>query len=169
MSEIQRDHIAESIADFEAISAKEKAALLGQIMEDQPMIFGFLMNLADDFSDDEHEALIDSIMIVINAFIAAGISINTIPDELIKEVIEEKVKKYDELEKQNKSGVEVAGGISDSPKVFQDLYNRALFKTKLKDMEVADQQNFYLILDTLLTLIERMAATILQDNEEKKA
>lgn len=168
MSKFQRDHIAETIADYEAMKDAERGKLLGRIMEDQPMLMGFLTNLADDFSDSEHEALVDSTVIVINAFVASGIPIKTVPDGLIKEVIEEKVDKYENRDPEDLLDPEALKDISDSPLVFEDLRNRALFKSDLKKDNPLGQQNFLLILDAILTMIERMAATVIEEKEEAR-
>lgn len=168
MSKTQRDLIAESIADYEAMKDPERGKLLGRIMEDQPMLMGFLTNLADDFSDSEHETLVDSTLIVINAFVAAGIPIKTVPDGLIKEVIEEKVDKYENRDPEELLDPEALKNIADSPIVFEDLRNRALFKSDLKKDNPLGQQNFLLILDAILTMIERMAATVIEEKEEAR-
>ena len=80
--------MAEAIADYEAMTAAEQGKMVVQILEDQPVLMGFITNLADDFSDSEHEALVDSAVILIDAFVAAGIPVQMVPHQMV-EVIPE--------------------------------------------------------------------------------
>lgn len=169
MSKTRRDHIAESIADYEAMSPGERGKLLSQILEDQPMLMGFLTNLADDFSDSEHEALVDSTVILINAFVASGIPIKTVPDQLIKEVIEEKVDLFEAQNLESSTEDAAIDSLSDSPKVLVDLRNRALFHSDLKQESSLGRVNFLLILDAILSMVERMASLVIEEKKEARS
>lgn len=169
MSKTQRDHIAESIADYEAMSDQERGMLLSRILEDQPMLMGFLTNLADDFSDGEHEALVDSTVILINAFVASGIPIKTIPDPLIKEVIEEKVDLFESQNLEAGTEEQTIDSLSDSPTVLIDLRNRALFKSDLRQENALGRANFLLILDAILSMVERMASLVIEEKKEAQS
>lgn len=159
MKQPKKDFVAEAIADYEAMSQEEQGQMLVQILEDQPILMGFITNLADDFSETAHSAIVDSAVILINAFIAAGIPVQMIPHQLVEEVIDEKVKSYEEKEQQNALDLETMMELSDSPLVFQDLKNRAFFKSNLKEQDRVTLQNFNIVLDTIISLIERAAAT----------
>lgn len=145
----KRDHTAESIADYQAMNPQEQGQMVARVMEDQPYLMGFLTNIADDFNDDQHEALVDSVMILLNAFIAAGFPVSMIPAPVVEEIIKEKTEAYEEAGKNDI--------FTDSPKVFDDLRHRAIYKAKLDKASADDQANFNLILDVLISLIERMA------------
>ncbi len=163
MKHPNKDFVAEAIADYEAMKQPEQGKLLIQVMEDQPVLMGFLTNLADDFSDSEHEALVDSTVILINAFVSAGIPVAMIPHQMLEEVINERVDAYekhaDHIEE------DIAREVTDSPLVFEDLRNRALFKSDLKEEALAERQKFSLILDTVIAIVERSVAV----EFEKKA
>lgn len=165
MQDLKRDHLAVSIADYEGLKAEERGLLLGRIMEDQPMLMGFLTNLADDFTDSEHEVLVDSAVILINAFVGVGIPIKTMPDPLIKEVIEEKVSQYEDNLQRMEAGEEELSALSDSPVVFEDLRNRALFKSDLSEASAQEQHNFLLVLEAVLAMVERMASLVIAEKE----
>jgi hypothetical protein len=167
MSEFKRDHIAASIADYEGMSDTDRGQLLAQILEDQPMLMGFLTNLADDFSDSEHESLVDSSVILVNAFVAVGIPVPTVPDAMIKEVIEEKVAQYEDLVAKGEVNATDMSAISDSPVVLQDLRARALVKSDLNQEGALGQQNFLLILDSVLAMVERSASLTVQQKESE--
>lgn len=148
-----RDFAAEAIADYEAMTQEERAKLLLSILEDQPYLMGFLTNLANDFSDSVHEALVESTVILINAFVSAGIPVGAIPQAIIDEVVEEKVAAIEE------SGeAESLGEKGDSPLVFQDLRNRALFHSGLDVSDELSAHNFELVLNTIISSVERSVA-----------
>lgn len=153
MKHPNKDFVAEAIADYEAMTQDEQGKLLVQVMEDQPVLMGFLTNLADDFSDSEHETLVDSTVILINAFVSAGIPVAMVPHQMVEEVINERVDTYEKLADQVEE--DIAKEVTDSPLVFEDLRNRALFKSDLKKEDLAERQRFSLILDTVISIVER--------------
>jgi len=149
MKPTQRDFIAESIADYEAMNDAERGKMTLSLMEDQPVLMSFITELADDFSDAEHAALVDSVIVLIQAFIAAGIPLDMLSKQLVNEVIEEKAATLEEQDETYR--IEQV----DSPKVFIDLENWALFKAGLAQAEPLAKRNYALVLDTLITMVER--------------
>lgn len=143
----KRDHIAAAIADYDALKPAEQGKLLLGILDDQPYLMGFLTNLSDDFPDEQHDALVESVVILINAFIEAGIPVGMVPAQLVEEVVKMKT------EGEEEGGVLEDESV-DSPLVFEDLRNRALFAAQLKGKE--NQGNFNLILDIIITCVERL-------------
>lgn len=141
-----RDFVAEAITEYEAMPVEERSELLLNVLDDQPYLMGFVTNLADDFSDSAHEALVESSVILINAFIAAGIPVGVVPMAIIEEVIEEKVEAFEKQEEEN---------ISDSPLVFDDLMTRAIIHSDLKGKDALAEHNFKLVLLTIVTTVER--------------
>lgn len=159
MKQPKKDFIAEAIADYEAMTASEQGKMVVQVLEDQPILMGFITNLADDFSDAEHEALVDSAVILINAFISAGIPVEMVPHQMMEEVIEDRVDSYEKkAEEKDELKPEDLSQVSDSPLVFEDLRNRALFKIREKGEDTKLNPAFILILDTIIAIIERSVA-----------
>ncbi len=154
--------MAEAIADYEAMTAAEQGKMVVQILEDQPVLMGFITNLADDFSDSEHEALVDSAVILIDAFVAAGIPVQMVPHQMVEEVINEKVDQYNKKDEHEELSSEAVRDVSDSPLVFEDLKNRAVFKSNLSEEDEAGRQNFNIVLDTIISIIERSAAATME-------
>ena len=154
--------MAEAIADYEAMTAAEQGKMVVQILEDQPVLMGFITNLADDFSDSEHEALVDSAVILIDAFVAAGIPVQMVPHQMVEEVINEKVDQYNKKDEHEELSSEAVRVVSDSPLVFEDLKNRAVFKSNLSEEDEAGRQNFNIVLDTIISIIERSAAATME-------
>ncbi len=157
MKRNQRDIIAENIADYEVMKQGERGQLLVQILEDQPILMGFITNLADDFSESEHEALVDSAVILLNSFVAAGIPIEIIPHQMTEEVIKERLAVYEEAAN-SENGEILVKEVADSPLVFKDLRNRAFFKSDLMEKEAERRQSFSIALDTIIAIIERSAS-----------
>ncbi|MGB0177435.1 MAG: hypothetical protein ACPF9D_09720 [Owenweeksia sp.] len=158
----KKDFVAETIADYEAMGAEEQGQLVVQILDDQPVLMGFITNLADDFSDTEHSALVDSAVILINSFIAAGIPVQMVQHQMVEEVINEKVDQYNQKEEEEDLTGEAVLKIADSPLVFEDLRNRALFKSDLPEEDESARQNFNIVLDTIISIIERSAAASME-------
>lgn len=163
MKHPNKDFVAEAIADYEAMPAEAQGKLLIQVMEDQPVLMGFLTNLSDDFSDDQHAALVDSVVILINAFVAAGIPISMIPHAMLEEVIHDRADVYEKHA--DEIDADVVKEVSDSPMVFEDLRNRALFKSDIAEDDFAERQRFNLILDTLVAIIERSVSVEISKKE----
>ncbi len=164
MKHPNKDFIAESIADYEAMKQEERAKLLVHILEDQPVLMGFITNLSDDFSESEHEALVDSAVILINAFVSAGVPVSMVPHQMLEEVINERVDAYEE--KVEKIEDDLVKEVTDSPLVFEDLRNRALFKSDIATEDLALRQRFSMILDTVIAIIERSAAATVSEKSK---
>lgn len=157
-----RDFIAEAIAEYEAMPTEQRSQLLLSILDDQPYLMGFITNLSDDFGDAAHDSLVESTVILINAFVSAGIPVGAIPQAIIEEVIEEKVEAYENLK-------ETAGwdeNISDSPKVFEDLRNRALFYSDFDSEEPEEKHNFEFVLNTIVSAVERSVSVEINSNNQ---
>ncbi len=152
MEHVKKDFVAQSIFDFEAMNDGEQGKLILEILVDQPILMGFVTNLADDFNDDEHETIVDSIAILINAFIAAGIPVDMIPREIVDEVIDEKVQGYNNEE----------ADLIDSPLVYEDLQARAAIKCKFDPEDEVSKENFNMVLNTIISIVERAISHSMQ-------
>lgn len=161
MEHVKKDYVAQSIFDYEAMDNTEQGKLILEILEDQPVLMGFVTNLADDFGDEEHETIVDSIAILINAFIAAGIPVDMIPQEIVDEVIEEKVEGYNKEEKDRQAD------LIDSPLVYEDLKARAIVKCKFEAEDIVSKDNFNMILNTIVSIVERAISHSLQKVDSK--
>lgn len=161
MKPVKKDFVAHSIFDYEAMDSAEQGKLILEILEDQPVLMGFVTNLADDFSDEEHETLIDSIAILINAFIAAGIPVDMIPQEIVDDVIEEKVEGYNKEEK------DAEADLIDSPLVYEDLQARAVLRCKFSAEDEIARSNFNMILNTIISIVERAISHSMQKVDNK--
>lgn len=165
MKHQNKDFIAVAIADYEAMPPEEQAKLLIQILDDQPILMGFITNLSDEFSDDEHEALVGATVVLITAFISAGIPVHIISHQMVDEVIHERLEAYEEKARSIDDTL-VIEQISDSPKVFEDLTNYGLFKSDLAQDKYERREAFAIALDTIIAMVERSAAAEIKDANE---
>jgi hypothetical protein len=150
MEKQKRDFISEAIVEYDDLSNQEQGKMLVQVLEDQPYLMGFITNVAEEFSDLQHEALVESLLILTNAFIMATVPFGMVPAELIEEIIKMKTD-VDE------DSIEVAEvELSDSPKVFEDLRARAVLKSDLAEAKAEVQLSFNLMLDVVITAVERV-------------
>lgn len=154
MQHPNKDFIAEAIADYEAMAQQEQGLLLVNILEDQPILMGFVTNLADEFADEEHEALVTATVVLINAFVSAGVPVNMIPHKMVEEVINERLEVYEAKKREVDETIPVEE-LSDSPKTFADLRNYALFKSNLAEDDYERREQFDISLDTIISMIER--------------
>lgn len=143
------DYVAEAITEYMALPPEEQGALVARVMEDQPYLMGFLTDIAEEFSDEQHEVLVDSVMILLNAFIAAGMPVSSIPGPALHEVIEDRTEAYADADP-------LLPEASDNPKVFQDLRNLAIVQADLNVDDPLALANYNVVLDILITAIERM-------------
>ena len=95
MKNQKRDFISEAIIEYDALSSEEQGKMLVQVLEDQPYLMGFITNVAEEFSDAQHEALVESLLILTNAFISAGVPLGMVPALLIEEIIKLTVESLD--------------------------------------------------------------------------
>jgi hypothetical protein len=162
MEKQKRDFISEAIVEYDGLSNEEQGKMLVQVLEDQPYLMGFITNVAEEFSDLQHEALVESLLILTNAFIMATVPYGMVPAELIEEIIKIKTDvDEDSLE------VEEAE-LSDSPKVFEDLRARAVLKSDLAEAKAEVQLSFNLMLDVVITAVERVVDYEIHEMEKAK-
>jgi hypothetical protein len=150
MEKQKRDFISEAIVEYDDLSNEEQGKMLVQVLEDQPYLMGFITNVAEEFSDLQHEALVESLLILTNAFIMATVPFGMVPAELIEEIIKIKT----DVDEDSIEVTEVE--LSDSPKVFEDLRARAVLKSDLAEAKAEVQLSFNLMLDVVITAVERV-------------
>ena len=164
MQHPNKDFIAEAIADYEAMKPEEQGQLLVQILEDQPILMGFITNLADEFNDEEHEALVTATVVLINAFVSAGVPVSLIPHQMVEEVIQERLDIYEEKKREVDETIPVEE-LSDSPKTFADLRNYAFFKSELAQDAYERREQFDISLNTIISMIERSVAAEISEKK----
>ena len=80
------------------MSEQERMQKLMEWSEEQPHLFGFLVNLADDFPSREHQALSLLPLVVQESFRRMGMSVDAIAPDLLQKCIEEQVENAEKKE-----------------------------------------------------------------------
>ena len=77
---------------------EEYGANLGVFLDEQPMLFSWLIRLSEEFDDDVHEQLVRSAMVLREGFRGMGLAVGTISDACITDVTTEVVEAFEALE-----------------------------------------------------------------------
>jgi len=80
---------------FQELNPQERLNILLNWGEEQPHLYGFIINLSDDFTDEEHEALSFLPLLLTEVFRKTGLIIGSIEPAIIEKSIEEHSKGQD--------------------------------------------------------------------------
>lgn len=72
---------------FKHLDTQEKLDMLLNWGEEQPHLYGFIINLADDFTDEEHEALSFLPLVLTEVFRKTGLKIQNIDSKILEDAI----------------------------------------------------------------------------------
>ena len=128
---------------------------VNDFLDSQPYLVGFLYNLADDFTEEEHEAIMRCAVLLLEAFELSNIPIGIVTQGVLNEVIEEKVEVFDKVSLMGGAQDVLLTDITASPQVFDALvgYIREDIKKGLpKDEE--GLQNVFILLGILIRVFE---------------
>ena len=134
------------------MSEQQRMQKLMEWSEEQPHLFGVLVNLADDFPSREHQALSLLPLVVQESFRRMGMSVDTVAPDLLQKCIEEQVgnaKKKEQAEE-------------ESARMLQELQRIWEFFSDLDAGQMDDREDVALILRILLSAIERSVPEQLQ-------
>ena len=160
----KKDFLITAKSALDSLDGIEYQEKLNDFLDEQPYLVGFLYNLADDFSEDEHEAIMRAAVLLREAFELSGIPIGMVTQGVLNDVIEEKVQDFEKTE--SKGGIMdmLISDISNSPAVFDALvgYIREDVKNGLpKNHE--GLQNVFILLEILIRVYEE---SVLIDNSK---
>ena len=130
---------------------EEYGANLGVFLDEQPMLFSWLIRLSEEFDDDVHEQLVRSAMVLREGFRGMGLAVGTISDACITDVTTEVVEAFEALENE----VEVIEKVARSPFVHTEV--RSFLHQELRaglPRGEADQHNLMLVVDILIGCFE---------------
>ena len=127
------------------------------LIEEQPILARFLMNLSDEFSEEMHDFTLLSSLVLLRGFKIAGLTVNPIEPEALEKIIDEKVAIYDAFEDENETfTINDLMPLCDSPMVMNSLLHTFM------DQEMSDEAfddidmvNFALTLDIIITTLEQ--------------
>ncbi len=134
------------------MSEQQRMQKLMEWSEEQPHLFGFLVNLADDFPSREHQALSLLPLVVQESFRRMGMSVDTVAPDLLQKCIEEQVGNAEKKEQAEE----------ESARMLQELQRIWEFFSDLDAGQMDDREDVALILRILLSAFERSVPEQLQ-------
>lgn len=134
------------------MSEQQRMQKLMEWSEEQPHLFGFLVNLADDFPSREHQALSLLPLVVQESFRRMGMSVDTVAPDLLQKCIEEQVENAEKNEQAEE----------ESARMLQELQRIWEFFSDLDAGQMDDREDVALILRILLSAFERSVPEQLQ-------
>lgn len=135
---------------------EEYGQSLSAFLDEQPMLFSWLIRLSEEFDDDVHEQLVRSAMVLREGFRSMGLTVGTISDACITDVTTEVVETFEALENEveviDLEGIEK---VARSPFVHTEVRNflHQELRSGLPHGE-ADQHNLMLVVDILIGCFE---------------
>ena len=134
------------------MSEQQRMQKLMEWSEEQPHLFGFLVNLADDFPSREHQALSLLPLVIQESFRRMGMSVDTVAPDLLQKSIEEQVENAEKKEQAEE----------ESARMLQELQRIWEFFSDLDAGQMDDREDVALILRILLSAFERSVPEQLQ-------
>jgi len=76
-------------AFFATLDPVERSQFVLDWSDDQPFLFGFLINLSDEFPEEVHEAFFDIVLQLSELFRRTGLPLHPISEQVLTEVLQE--------------------------------------------------------------------------------
>ncbi len=137
-------------------SDEEYGQNLGVFLDEQPMLFSWLIRLSEEFDDDVHEQLVRSAMVLREGFRGMGLAVGTISDACISDVTTGVVEAFEALEEEHEVlELDLIERVARSPFVHAEVRNflHQELRSGLPRGE-ADQHNLMLVVDILIGCFE---------------
>ena len=157
--EIQKGIVDALFTELNNLDAPGLGGRISTMMDEQPELMGFVFNLDEDFTEDEHTFLIKAVIVIRDVFISAGIPLDIVANESIEQIVEDRVKLYDQFVTEERNDAETWELEANSPVLY------ALTLHSYPDVEGVSQQ-MSLVIDVIIGLFEEAAAS--QQNKDKK-
>jgi hypothetical protein len=125
------------------------------LLDEQPFLMRFVMNLADDFEEEDIEFFILSLMSVQLGFKMRGIPLNIARPEMIEKKVEAMVKRYDEIDEREEVSIEDIYGDAENPRVLQQLFEVYLSDfLRGEKIGMAEVLNLLLVIEVIVGAVE---------------
>jgi hypothetical protein len=137
-------------------SDEEYGQNLGVFLDEQPMLFSWLIRLSEEFDDDVHEQLVRSAMVLREGFRGMGLAVGTISDACITDVTTGVVEAFEALEEEHEVlELDLIENVARSPFVHAEVRNflHQELRSGLPRGE-SDQHNLMLVVDILIGCFE---------------
>ncbi len=149
------------------LTEEQYAAVLALFLDEQPHLTGFLINLSDDFEDDEHDALMRTVLVLNESFRRAAVSVGLISHHMLQVAIDDVTSQIEGLSEADKLELNELAKSSRSPFVFQEL--QAFLHQELRrglPQDEVQQHNLLVLVDVLIGAFEEAIETESKTNDE---
>lgn len=129
---------------------------LSAFMDEQPALFGFLLNLSEEFEDDEHDQLVRSALLLREGFRLAALRVTPITNLIIEDVTTGVVEAFEKLEeKEVEIDLDAVVALSRSPYVFAEVRNflHQELRKGIPDTQL-QKHNLMIVIDILIGCFE---------------
>ena len=144
-----------AIARIRSLSPEEYGENLTVFMDEHPALFGFLLNLSEEFDDDEHDQLVRTAMLLREGFRLAALNVQSITSVIIQDVTKEVVENIEKIDTPSGTPLDEMAKTSRSPFVFSELRNflHQELKNGLRERK-GQQHNLMVLVDVLIGCFE---------------
>jgi hypothetical protein len=157
---IQKGIVDALFTELNSLDALGLGKRISVLMDEQPHLMGFLFNLDDDFSEDEHTFILKSAIVIRDVFITAGIPLDVIYNPSLEQIVEDRVAIYNRLEEEGRNDAESWELEAYSPMLYSFVLSQS------NHIGFPNQQQS-LIIDVIIGLYEEAAASL--ENKKKDA
>ena len=150
--------IASLYQNMQSVSDKDFGDRISAIMDEQPHLTGFVFNLDEEFTEEEHHEIIKATLVIRDVFVTAGMPMNLVSGSEIDAVVEEEVDHFNELGESYT--FEEMLNKSDSPEMIKEV---------VKNMNVSENSlpNIGLVINIIIRVLEEAAATEEKEGKDK--
>jgi hypothetical protein len=145
--EEQQGIIDALFSELDALSPPDLGKRISRFVDEQPHLMGFMFNLDDDFSEESHNYLLKSAIVIRDVLVGAGIPLKVVDNQVIEQIVDDRVDRYDSL-----SGIEAKVEdymtLSSSPQMLEAVVKHAK----------SNDENLILIIDVIISVLEESAA-----------
>jgi len=157
--DIQKGIVDALFSELDSLDAPGLGKRISIMMDEQPHLMGFLFNLDDDFSEDEHTFILKSAIVIRDVFISAGIPLDVVENESIEQIVEDRVERYNRLVEEERNDAETWELEAFSPVLYSFVLSQN------KEIGLQNQQQS-LIVDVIIGLYEEAAASQEHKNDK---
>lgn len=151
----QRGIIDRFFKELDELSSADFGQRISVFTDEQPHLSGFLFNLDEDFSESDHDRILKTAIVVRDVLVGAGAPLEMVNNEIIEQVIGEKVEQYDLLGEEEYP-IQKYVDMASSPQMFASiLANNA-----------GANENLYLITDVIISVLEESAVRMNKDQNK---
>ncbi|MCC5915737.1 MAG: hypothetical protein JJU02_00265 [Cryomorphaceae bacterium] len=125
------------------------------LLDEQPYLFRFVMNLVEDFQEEDIEFFILTLMSLQLGFKIRGIPLNISSAETIEKKVKSMVTRYDNIEYQEEISIDDIYASAENPKVLQQFFEIYMSDFLREErIGMAEVLNLLLVIEVIIGAVE---------------